>query len=193
MPFWAKIKGKKSTKTAKDNDDELDLSEIARELSMIKLKQYPKYRLHGKFLAQVVKVYDGDTITIVLRTGDDQPYFEYSVRMFGYDSPEIKPPLAKDYSDSRFPNRDAEIAAGKEARDYLSNIILNMPVLVEVIPDNDKYGRLLCNIFVFDGIRDWLGNKSIDPLTEYHFTLNINEDMIANGHGYEYDGGTKKK
>ena len=36
----------------------------------------------------------------------------------------------------------------------------------------DKYGRLLCKFF----------DKNI----------NINEDMVSNGYGYVYDGGTKQ-
>lgn len=175
MPFWNKIRGV----------TEPTFAETIRELSAIKLKQYPKYRLQGSFLAQVVKVYDGDTITIVFRTGFDQPYFEYSVRMFGYDSPELKPLKDKDYTNSRFTSREDEIEQAKSARDYLANMILEKPVIAEVIPDDDKYGRLLCRIFACA--------TTDDPVSFDDFTLNISDTMISAGHGYSYAGGTKQQ
>ena len=163
------------------------------ELSKIKLKDVPKFHITGTFLVQVVKVYDGDTITIVLRTGEDQPWYEYSVRMHGYDTPELKPPKRKDYSESeRFNSREEEVTAAKEARDYLAGIILEVPVCVKVIPDNDKYGRLLCKVFAYPKMRQWLDdiNKTAPDLRDFNFC--VNDDMIEKGYGYEYYGGTKE-
>ena len=56
------------------------------------------YSLEGrKFRAKVVDIYDGDTITVVFKLNGH--YVKYKVRMYGYDSPEMKPPRAD-------PNRD---------------------------------------------------------------------------------------
>lgn len=91
--------------------------------------------------------------------------------MHGYDSPELRPSRSKDYSLSRFASREAEIKDAEVARDYLAGLILEKPVQLEIIPDDDKYGRLLCRVYA-DG-------------------RCINDDMVHSGNGYPYDGGTK--
>ena len=47
------------------------------------------YKLKGNFRAKVVDVYDGDTVTIVIfnKCG----FEKHKLRMYGYDSPEMKP------------------------------------------------------------------------------------------------------
>jgi endonuclease YncB( thermonuclease family) len=155
------------------------------ELKKIQLNDHPKYAITGKFIAQVVKVYDGDTITIVMRANPKAPYYQYNVRMYGYDSPELRPP--KSLSDEE---RVKEIEAAKMARDYLRELILNDPVLVDVLPDNDKYGRLLCNVYMHLDINAAIaeGNK----LRDSDFSICVNNRMLEEKHGYEYYGGTKK-
>ena len=65
------------------------------------------YKLKGNFRAKVVDVYDGDTITIVIfnKGGVEK----YKLRMYGYDSPEIKPKLD-------MLNRKQEIENAKAAK-----------------------------------------------------------------------------
>lgn len=153
-----------------------------RALANIKLDEYPKYRVSGKHFAQVVKVYDGDTITVVMRTGKDTPYFQYNVRMFGYDAPEIRPP-------KNIPDRERIIESAKSARDYLQKLILNKPVILEVLPDDDKYGRLLCRVYAHMDISDMIASGK--KVRDADFTLYVNASMVDHGHGYEYYGGTK--
>lgn len=91
---------------------------------------------------EVVKVYDGDTITIVAKlpymTSD---YYRFSVRLLGIDCAEIK-------------GNEKETA--KKARDALSNKILNRKITLRNVT-TEKYGRLLANIYL-DGecINDWM-------------------------------------
>ena len=125
------------------------------------------YKLKGSFLVKVVDVYDGDTITIILinKCG----YEKHKLRMYGYDSPEIKPLKNKK-------NRDTEIKNALKAKNFLSKQILNKIVIFES-KGYDKYGRLLGNIY----------------LRRYFKTnININQLMIEKGFGYPYFGGTKK-
>lgn len=61
---------------------------------------------------------------------------------------------------------------GYKARDYLRSLVLHKIVDIECF-EFDKYGRLLISIH-YDGI-------------------NIANDLIKNGFGVRYDGGTKKK
>jgi hypothetical protein len=57
----------------------------------------------------VIKVYDGDTITVASKLPfDNSPIYRFSIRLAGIDTPEIKP--RKD-----IPNRDLHIAKAKEA------------------------------------------------------------------------------
>lgn len=49
-----------------------------------------KFNFKNKlFKAKCVKVYDGDTITVVFMIFGE--FYKFSVRMDGYDSPEMKP------------------------------------------------------------------------------------------------------
>lgn len=94
---------------------------------------------------EVVKVYDGDTITIVAKlpymTSD---YYRFSVRLLGIDCAEIKGKTTK------------EKETAKKARDALSNKILNRTITLRNV-STEKYGRLLANIYL-DGecINDWM-------------------------------------
>lgn len=60
--------------------------------------------------ARVIDVYDGDTVTIVFYFHDIP--IKDSFRLFGYDSPEMKPPKT-------LINRDLHIRAATIVRDYL--------------------------------------------------------------------------
>ena len=55
-----------------------------------------------------------------------------------------------------------------------------------VCDDFDKYGRLL--IMAFPEETD-ISNKNEDEL----FNISINNQMIKEGHGYSYKGGTKEE
>ena len=84
----------------------------------------------------VVKVYDGDTITIAAQasggTGEGNLY-RFSVRIRGIDCPEIRG------------KTDLEKIAAKRSRDALERLISGkMVVLTEV--GTDKYGRLLAHV-----------------------------------------------
>jgi len=92
----------------------------------------------------VIKVYDGDTITIASKL----PYpkselYRFSVRLNGIDSPEIKS------------NNEEEKTIAKEARDYLTSKILHKSVVLKNIT-TEKYGRILADVY--------LGNTNINKL-----------------------------
>lgn len=110
---------------------------------------------------QVIKVYDGDTITIASKLPYDiSPMYRLSVRLNGIDTPEIKG------------KTDDEKVAARNARDNLSNLILNKYVRLENV-QSEKYGRILADVFIGD--------------------LNINEWMVNERYAVKYDGGKKIK
>ena len=74
------------------------------------------YKLKGIYLSKVVDVYDGDTITVVLYNKGD--FEKHKLRLNGIDTPELKP--KKDIE-----NREDEIEKAKDAKEFLSNQILN--------------------------------------------------------------------
>ena len=84
----------------------------------------------------VIKVYDGDTITISAKVSMfSNNYYRWSVRFRGIDTPEIKG------------KTEDEKQAAINARNALSNKILNKKILLKNIA-YDKYGRLLADIYI---------------------------------------------
>ena len=83
--------------------------------------------------AKVVKVYDGDSITVAARHGRRGPPTLFKVRLAGIDSPEMRGGSA------------AEKEAAVLARDYLAGLILEKNVTLSNL-QKEKYGRVLANV-----------------------------------------------
>jgi len=113
---------------------------------------------------RVIKVYDGDTITIAAKmpfrtmTG---PIYRFSVRLNGIDTPEMK---GKGVTED-------EKSAAYSTQKFVSNLVLNKYVTLKNIK-NEKYGRILADVFIED--------------------INLNELLIKERYAVPYDG-TKKK
>jgi len=119
-----------------------------------------------RFLAKMVDCYDGDTLRMAFIYNDIT--MQYSVRMLGYDSPEMRPPKSNS-------NRDEEVAAAKIARDALKTKIGDGLVYM-VCGKFDKYGRPLVTLHMRNGSENG---------------ENINEWMMVNKYGTPYAGGKK--
>lgn len=129
------------------------------QLDLNNTKKYVPDITYGK----VIKVYDGDTITIAtqLYNGSLVPkkeIYRFSVRLNGIDTPEIKS------------SNETEKKLAIAARDALSTLIIGKVVRLENI-SYDKYGRLLCKTFLED--------------------LDICEWMVEHNYAVVYNGGTK--
>ena len=112
---------------------------------------------------KVIKVYDGDTITIASRLPyDSSPIYRFNIRLKGIDTPEMKGPGIS----------DEEKQAAKLAQDFVSNLILNKFVKLENV-QNEKYGRVLADVYMED--------------------IYLNELLIKERYAIKYDGGTKTK
>ena len=94
---------------------------------------------------RVIKVYDGDTITIAAKLPfDNSPLYRLSVRLNGIDTPEIKG------------KTDDEKTAAKQVKDALSNLILNKYVTLKNI-QSEKYGRILADVYIdYIHLNEWL-------------------------------------
>lgn len=87
----------------------------------------PHVQIEEDFDAVVVKVHDGDTVTLRASFRD----FDFPLRLSGVDAPELS-------------------QGGAEVRDWLSARVLDKTVLVKINRFNrvGKYGRLIGELFV---------------------------------------------
>lgn len=122
-------------------------------------KSVSKFSFDGWiFQAKVVDVYDGDTCKVNVRYKDE--IIQLTIRMLGYNSPEIKVSKKKPEEERIEEKRKAIIA-----RDYLRGLILNKIVRL-VCSKCGKYGRVLGTIYI--------GKK------------NVNKIMLKKGYGVPF-------
>ena len=87
---------------------------------------------------QVIKVYDGDTITIVAKLPyKKSPLYKFSVRLNGIDCPEIKG------------ENDDEKQCAQLAKKELEDLILNKQIILKNLA-TEKYGRILADVYLDD-------------------------------------------
>ena len=93
----------------------------------------------------VIKVYDGDTITIASKLPyEASPLYRFSVRLNRIDTAEIKS------------KNKAEKEMAKIAKERLSNIIMNKVVLLKNVK-TEKYGRVLADVYHNNTcMNDWM-------------------------------------
>ena len=103
----------------------------------------------------VIKVYDGDTITIASKMPyENSPMYRFQVRLLGIDSPELKSKNAE------------ESAAAKIAQKALEELILNKEVILKNTK-TEKYGRILANVYLDEiCVNDWL--------LQHYYAVNYN-------------------
>lgn len=98
---------------------------------------------------KVIKVYDGDTITIAsVLPNTTEPIYRFSIRLNGIDTPEIRGKTQE----------EKELAI--QVRDALSEKIYGKMVELRNV-GNEKYGRVLAEIYL-DGenINQWLVDEN---------------------------------
>ncbi len=114
---------------------------------------------------QVLKVVDGDTIDADVDLGFDISLTK-RVRLAGIDTPESRT------TDKR------EKALGLESKDWLKNRLefaKNIVIRTQLPDSTEKYGRILGKLYI--------NNEE----------TSLNEQMIAEGYAWEYQGGSKVK
>ncbi|EDC3761224.1 thermonuclease family protein [Campylobacter upsaliensis] len=119
-------------------------------------QDFKEQNLEKELTGKVSKVIDGDTIELLAKTSKENPYnhiIKLKIRLYGIDAPELKQ------------------AYGKEAKEYLSALILKQEVSL-IIENKDKYERIVGTIFL----------KGKD----------INKEMVKNGYAHAYESFSKK-
>ena len=121
-----------------------------------------KYLYHYK--AEVLSVYDGDTVTLMIDQGMKH-FARVKVRMVGINTPEIR-------------TRDLEEKKrGYEAKEYLKSRNECKTVIVHT-QKKGKFGRWLGVLWSYDPNVDELGES-------------LNDEMIRMGHAVAYNGGKR--
>jgi len=149
-------------------------------LRMADINTYHLFSLNSHISsAKLLSNYDGDTADILFIYNDR--IMRMKARFLGYDTPEIKPSLND-------PDRDEKKKKAIEAKERLWFLCTNNDSkrLIKIkCYDFDKYGRIL-----IVAVNEDIDISTIDD--KELFNISINKQMITEGHGYEYYGGTKK-
>jgi len=162
----------------------MDNQELLNQLKDKNTDDVKLFSLDGQTLyGKVVEIYDGDTCKIIVCLNNTLQKF--NCRLFGLDTPEIKPLISK-------PDRETEILNAHKSRNRLLQLAttcncnndtlykkseikkildLNKKILIVKCYEFDKYGRLLVEL---------IDNE-----------ININKTLIDEGFAKEYFGGTK--
>lgn len=148
---------------------ENEIEEIKKQVKLFDPKEdYSKIKMFSLqdhiFAAKCVKVYDGDTVNLVMDFNGE--LIRYRFRLIGFNSPEIRASCKEE--------REKAI----EARDYLANRLLGKTV-VAVLGPFDKYGRPLCDLYLIEDEE----NINLDTI----FNIHINKEMLDKGYGVPYN------
>lgn len=106
-----------------------------------------------EYKAKVIKVYDGDTITVLADLGFSITIKE-TIRFYGLNTPEV---------------RGVEREDGLISRDRLRERILGKEVIIKTRKDKKgKYGRYIAEIFLEDeNINEWLITEGLAERKDY--------------------------
>lgn len=115
---------------------------------------------------KVIKVYDGDTITIASKLYDTSPIYRFNVRIRNIDSPEIKS------------NMEIEKRLAIKSRDALHKLIFGKIVYLRN-NGTEKYGRILADV-IFK-----------NPNNTHNKEINIGVWMVNKNYAIIYDGSKK--
>jgi micrococcal nuclease len=112
---------------------------------LITAEKYWEFKMY-EYKATVVKVYDGDTITVDIDLGFGIVLKKQVLRLYGINTPEV---------------RGAEKEEGKKVRDLLRSMILEQEITIRTLKDKKgKYGRWLAVVIHNEiNINEWLLNE----------------------------------
>jgi micrococcal nuclease len=98
----------------------------------------------------VIKVYDGDTITIVSKLPyNESPLYKFSVRLKNIDCPELRS------------SNPSEVSCAKIAKEELTKLILYKIVSLKNV-DTEKYGRILADVYLDElHVNEYMINKKL--------------------------------
>mgnify|MGYP005995995245 FL=1 len=111
---------------------------LHKDLMECSMKNTPYFSLcDQEFTCKCVKVYDGDTITVIFKPFEQTSFYKFRIRLSGIDTPEL-----------RTKNKE-EKKKGIIVRDFLRELVLGKIITIKC-SDFDKYGRILADIYIKD-------------------------------------------
>ena len=125
----------------------------------------------------VIKVYDGDTITIATKLPyDESPLYRFSVRLNGIDCPEIKGKNALEKQVAHY------------AKMYVSDKVLHKTIYLDNVK-TEKYGRVLADVYINPILQ--AAGQGQEQAAGQRQNESLSQMLLRNGLAVEYDGGTK--
>ena len=122
-----------------------------------------------QYKAIITKVIDGDTVDVDIDLGFSTVLKKQRVRFLGIDTPESR---TRDLVEKKF---------GKASKKHLKGLLESADSLSLISHDKGKFGRILGEIIAhFD-----------EGHPVYETEVNVNEQMIADGHAVRYTGENK--
>jgi len=145
------------------------------------LKRYANNVSKRTFKAQTLlvrlhQIVDGDTFHIITKLNSNEPLHQYSLRLIGLDTPEMKPHLSN-------PMHDLHREAAIYVRDQLRALYPVGTIFIVDFDNEDKYGRLLGKIWTIK--RGFLG------LGRLCKDKDVCQLILARGWAIAYNGGKK--
>ena len=125
---------------------------------------------NARLPCRVVQVVDGDTVKVITRACDQEPWALYSVRISECDTPELRGQTTLE--------REAAQAAKAYVQDLVHRSKDGMGTL-HCTAGQDKFGRLLGDVVLV------ASNGRQEPRS-------IGQSVLSNGYGRAYQGGTKE-
>lgn len=118
-------------------------------------KPVPKFNVSGLYLVRVVRVYDGDTFFGEMLV--DRSLFQFSFRMLGYNSAEMKP--RRDT-----PNREQVLVNAHASKNKLQSFVRAGEFVYVDVEGFGKYGRNLATVY--------------ETMQHYKDGVSVNQQMI---------------
>jgi len=122
-----------------------------------------------QYKVKVVKVVDGDTIDVDIDLGFSTVLKKQRVRFLGIDTPESR---TRDLVEKKF---------GKASKKHLKGLLESADSLSLISHDKGKFGRILGEIIAHFN----------EGHPVYETEVNVNEQMILDGHAVRYTGENK--
>jgi endonuclease YncB( thermonuclease family) len=163
----------------------IDLQSVARATLDLKIGDCIPYKPFIKF-GKVVKVYDGDTVTVATLIKGDPHIYKFSVRLARIDAPELRT------------RNDVEKKAAIIVRDRLDEFIGGKMVCLENV-GYDKYGRILAEVYLLKvpsievKRRSYWSKHTLDMGDMACIEkINVSEWLLSEKLVVPYGGGTKE-
>jgi len=129
-------------------------------------------------LVRLHQIIDGDTFRVITNLNDNEPFQQYSLRLSGLDTPEMRPRLSN-------PMRDMHKKAAIHVRDQLQTLYPTGTIFIVDFNNEDKYGRLLGQIWTTKRMYRGLGKVCKDQ--------DVCKLILDRGWALPYKGGKKSE